>query len=145
MTQTTAADLKVTGTVTYTAVSATADAVVTYKAKIEARSTESISPACAMDTYGVTTLDAAGCAQIQEMLKAGDPETTVSCSLAAGNCDCRITIADMKMAQNFYTLTGSNVLESDDVTYDICVTGTTMLQKEPIAGNVSGVTRLQKK
>jgi hypothetical protein len=145
-TQTTAADVKVTGSLNY--MGAAPDTVAMYNATLTARSTESISPACAMEAFQVTTLDAAACTQIQTTIKNSDPElmaeTTVSCGLAGVNCDCRITIADLQMAQNFVTVTGSNIAEGSD-TYDFCVSGTTMTQKRLLAGNVSVVVTLAKK
>ena len=93
-----------------------------HNATVTTRSTESISPACATEAFQVTTLDAAACTQIQTTIKNSDPElmtiaeTTVSYSLIGANCDCRITIADVQMAQNFVTVTGSNIAESDSTT-----------------------------
>jgi hypothetical protein len=146
MAQTTAADLKVTGSLNY--MGAAPDTLVVYNATVTTRSTESISPACAMEAFQVTTLDAAACTQIQTTLKNLDPdlmaETTVSCSLAGANCDCRITIADVQMAQSFVTVTGPNIAEGDD-SYDFCISGTTMTQKRMLAGNVSAVVKLEKK
>jgi hypothetical protein len=147
MSQTTAADVKVTGSLNY--MGAAPDTLAVYNATVTTRSTESISPACATEAYGVTTLDAAACTQIQTTIKNSDPElmaeTTVSCSLAGTNCDCRITIADVQMAQNFVTVTGSNIVESDNTTYDFCISGTKMTQKHMLAGNVSAVVTLAKK
>jgi hypothetical protein len=141
-TQTTGADVSATGSAIYTAMTASADAVVIYNETTTARSTESISPACATESFGVTTLDASGCTQIQTMLKNNDPEKTVACSLSAGNCNCRVTLVHKKNVQNLFTMTGSNIVE--DTTYDICITGSTMLQKQTLAGTVSAVTRLTK-
>ena len=143
-TQTTGADVSATGSAMYTAATASADAVVIYNETTTERSTESISPACATDSYGVTTLDANGCAQIQTTLKNGDAEKTVACSLSGGNCDCRVTIMHVSKVQNLITITGSNIVESDDTTYDFCVTGNTMLQRQMLAGNVSAITHLEK-
>jgi len=144
-TQTTAADVKVTGSLTY--MGAAPDTLAVTNATVTSRSTESISPACAMEAFQVTTLDAAACTQIQTTLKNIDPElmaeTTVSCALAGANCDCKITIADVQMAQSFATVTGSSIMEND--TYDFCVSGTTMTQKRMVAGNVSAVVKLEKK
>jgi hypothetical protein len=147
MSATTAVDLKATGSVTY--MGTAPDTLVVYKTTVTMRSTESISPACATEAFAVTTLDAAACTQIATSLKNVDPdlaaETTVSCSLAGGNCDCRTTIADVQMEQKFITVTGSNILESDDQTYDFCINGTAMTQKQLLAGNVSAVARFTKK
>ena len=144
-TQTTAADVKVTGSLTY--MGAAPDTLVVYAATVTARSAETISPACATEAYQVTTLDAAACTQIQTTIKNSDPElmaeTTVSCSLVGANCDCKITIADVQMAQSFVTITGSSIMEND--TYDFCVSGTTMTQKRMVAGTVSVVVKLEKK
>jgi hypothetical protein len=142
--QTKTATLKGSGSATYMP-PVGGDGVVIYDAKLELRTTESISPACAADTYGVASLDAGGCAQIQTLLKGGDAETTVSCALASGNCDCTVTQAHVQMAQNLFTLAGSTITESDDSTYDICVNGTKMVQRENIAGNAFVVTTLTKK
>lgn len=142
--QTTKATLKGSGSVMYNAAT-TAYAVVIYNATLEEQTTESISAACAADSYGVTTLDAAGCTQIATTLKDGDPEVTVSCALVAGNCNCTATIVHVKKTQNLLTLTGSNIVENDDSTYDFCVTDTKMVQKETVAGNVSVVSTFTKK
>ena len=141
---TTGAALSATGTVMYTAAAAGADPVVIYKETMDERSTESISPACATEAYGVATLDAAGCTQVQTMLQTGDATKKVVCSLSGANCDCRITNMRPRMVQNLFTVTGSRIVESDDTAYDICITGSTMLQKQTRAGTVSSVTRLQK-
>ena len=79
-TQTTKATVKGSGSVMYVAAT-TADAIVIYDAKLEKQTTESISAACAADSYGVTTLDAAGCTQIATAIKDADPEATASCAL----------------------------------------------------------------
>jgi hypothetical protein len=146
MSQTTAADVQVTGSLTY--MGAAPDTLAVYNATVTTRTAESISPACATEAFQVTTLDAAACTQIQTTIKNSDvelmAETTVSCSLAGANCDCRITIADVQMAQNFVTVTGSNIAEGND-TYDFCISGTTMTQKRMLAGNVSAVVTLAKK
>jgi len=148
MSQTTAADVKVTGSLIY--MGAAPDIVAVYNATVTTRLAESISPACAMEAYQVTTLDAAACTQIQTAIKNIDPdpstiaETTVSCSLVGANCDCSIKIADLQMAQSFITITGSNIAEGND-TYDFCVSGTTMTQKRMVAGAVSVVVTLTKK
>jgi hypothetical protein len=142
--QTKTAALKGSGSAMYMAPTA-GDGVVVYDAKLELRTTESISPACAADSYGVATLDASGCTQIQTLLKGGDAGTTVTCAMAAGNCDCTVDVVELQMAQNLYTITGSNIVENDDSTYDFCVNGMTMVQKENIAGNVNVVTTFTKK
>jgi hypothetical protein len=142
--QTTGADVSATGTVTYMAPMAGLDPAVMYNATITLRTTESISPACAMEAYGVTTLDAAACTQLATLLKANDPERTLTCAMAGANCDCRLTYVHKKMGQNLYTITGSTISESDDSSYEFCVNGNTLTQKEAIAGNVSGITRLTK-
>lgn len=148
MSQTTAADVKVTGSLNY--MGAAPDTLAVYNATVTTRSTESISPACATEAFQIATLDAAACTQIQTAIKNLDPdpmtiaETTVSCSLVGANCDCSIKIADVQMAQNFVTVTGSNIAEGND-TYDFCVSGTTMTQKRMIAGAVSAVVTLAKK
>ena len=146
MSQTTAADVKVTGSLNY--MGAAPDTLVVYNATVTTRSTESISPACATEAFQIATLDAAACTQIQTAIKNSDAElmaeTTVSCALTGANCDCRITIADVQMAQNFVTVTGSNIAEGFD-TYDFCVNGTTMTQKRLIAGTASAVVKLEKK
>ena len=140
--------MKATGSLTY--MGAAPDTLAVYNATVTTRTAESISPACAMEAFQVTTLDAAACTQIQTTLKNIDPdlmaiaETTVSCSLVGANCDCRITIADVQMAQNFITVTGSNIVEGNE-TYDFCVSGTTMTQKRMVAGTVSAVVKLEKK
>jgi hypothetical protein len=145
-TQTKGANVTASGMVTYMAPVAGLDPAVTYSATIDLRSMESITPACAMQDYAVTTLDAAACTQIATALKAGDAETTVSCSMAGENCDCRITTIHKKMTQNLFTLTGSMISESggDNSTYEFCVNGNTMTQKETIVGTVSAITRLTK-
>ncbi len=143
--QTTGADVRVTGSVMYTAAAAGADPVVIYKGTTEERSTESVSPACAMDTYGVTTLDANGCTQIQTMLVNNDPAKKVTCGLSGVNCGCRVTIVRARNVQNLVTMTGSNIVESDDATYDVCVTGNAMVQRQTRAGNVGAITRMEKR
>ena len=145
-TQTTAADVKVTGSLNY--MGAAPDTLVVYNATVTTRSTESISPACAMEAFQVTTLDAAACTQIQTTIKNIDPTRCDGgddgqCGLTGANCDCRIKIADVQMAQNFVTVTGSTIMESDN--YDFCVSGTTMTQKRMVAGTVSAVVTLAKK
>ena len=79
------------------------------------------------------------------MLKAGDANTTVTCAMAAGNCDCTVDTVRLRQVQNLYTLTGSNITENDNSTYDICVNGSTMTQRENIAGTVNVVTTFTKK
>ena len=148
MSQTTAADVKVTGSLNY--MGAAPDTLAVYNATVTTRSTESISPACATEAFQIATLDAAACTQIQTAIKNLDPdpmtiaETTVTCSLVGTNCDCSVKIADVQMAQNFVTVTGSNIAEGFD-TYDFCVSGTTMTQKRLIAGTASAVVTLTKK
>jgi hypothetical protein len=143
-TQTKSAVLKGSGSAMYMMPTG-GDGVVVYDAKLEVQTKESISPACAADTYGVATLDASGCTQIQTVLKGGDADTTVSCAMAAGNCDCTMDIVSLQKAQNLYTIAGSNITESDDSTYDFCVNGMTMVQKENLVGNVNVVTTFTKK
>jgi hypothetical protein len=142
--QTKTAQAKGSGTANYMAPVA-GDGVVVYDAKLELRTTESISPACAADAWGVATLDATGCTQIQTAIKAGDANTTVTCAMAAGNCDCTVDQVTLQKAQNLYTLTGSNIVESDDSTYDICVNGMTMTQRQNIAGTVNVISTFTKK
>ena len=147
-TQTTAADVKATGSLIY--MGAAPDTLAVYNATVTTRTAESVSPACAMEAYQITTLDAAACTQLQTTFKNLDPdlmaiaETTVTCALAGANCDCRITIADRQMAQNFITVTGSNIAEGNE-SYDFCISGTTMTQKRMVAGNVSAIVTLEKK
>lgn len=143
-TQTTKATAKGSGSAMYVAAT-TADAIVIYDAKLERQTTESISAACAADSYGVTTLDAAGCTQIKTTIEADDPEATASCALASGNCNCSVTVMHVQKAQNLLTLTGSNIVENDDSTYDFCVTDTKMVQKETIGAGASIVSTFTKK
>jgi len=143
-TQTKTAQLKGSGSANYMA-PVSGEGVVVYDAKLELRTTESISPACAAASWDVATLDASGCAQIQTAIKGGDADTTVTCVMAAGNCDCTVDQVSLQKAQNLYTITGSNITESDDSTYDFCINGTTMTQRENIAGNVNVITTFTKK
>lgn len=142
--QTTGADLSRSGSATYKAATSDADAVVSYQSTTEEKAAESFSPDCAKDAYDITTLDANGCAQIQKTLQNGDAQKKVTCSLSGGNCDCRVTIVHTRKVQNMFTISDSTIVESDDSSYDFCVTGSTMIQRQKYSGNVNVITRMEK-
>jgi len=134
----TAADLSATGSVTYGAGS------VGYKRHSEVVESIEYTPACTAALTSGATLDATVCSQMQSNLNK-ESGTQATCTFAGGNCKCSATVSQLSPTGASYTVSGSTITESDGSAYDLCVTGTTMVQRELISGNVYAVTQLRKR
>ena len=115
----------VAGTLTYS------EGTVTRDVTGNATGTLSLSAACINDMMGVSSVDASVCSRIQSQLYSLSTSHG-TCNLAGASCNCSFTLSTPTAAPNgynTYTVSGSTITESDDKSYEFCVSGNSMSQK----------------
>jgi hypothetical protein len=145
-----AADYSACGN-TFTAASAALGGSVTYgtgeysfDATMEIVEVFAYTPACFSQISGGVALSAGVCSQLQQGLNS-EPGGKATCSYDGTNCSCQGTITYQNTTSGTYTISGSTIVEDSGTTYDYCIDGDTMSQREIIAGNAYGVTQMKKR
>jgi hypothetical protein len=72
------------------------------------------------------------------------PGTTATCTYAT-NCTCRTVASNADTTSGAFTISGSSITEDSGSSYDFCINGNTMIQRQQIEGNAYGVTQLKKR
>jgi hypothetical protein len=114
----------------------------TYDAKQQATETFAYTPACVSDLGGVT-LNASVCSSLAQGLNSHSG-VTATCSFAT-NCACRMVVADTNTTSGTYEVSGTTIDEDNGSSYDFCVSGNTMTQRQAIRGDAYGVVQLKKR
>jgi hypothetical protein len=127
---------RLTGSVTYKT------GTYTYDSVMEVSQTVAYTPACVLALAG-GTLSATVCSELEAGLN-DEPGTTATCTYAT-NCTCHATIVGTSTTSGTYTVNGSTISEDTGTSYEFCVTGDTMTQREQIVGSAYGVTDLKKR
>jgi hypothetical protein len=133
----TAASLAAAGSVTYAAGN------VSYTGNVEVSESLSYTSACVSAVSGGATLNASTCSQIQNNLN-NEPNTQSTCNFTTANCNCNTTVSNSPTSGTF-TASKSTITESNGSSYEFCVNGTTMNQRELISGNAYAVTQLRRR
>lgn len=113
-----------------------------YNSITGAAETIAYTPACVSALQG-NTLTASVCSSLEQNLNS-EPGTTATCTYAT-NCNCHSVISNVDTTSGTYTVSGSTITEDGGSSYDFCVSGNTMTQRQQIEGNAYGVTQLKKR
>jgi len=113
-----------------------------YNSITGAAETVAYTPACVSALEGVT-LTASVCSSLEQNLNM-EPGATATCTYAT-NCNCHSVISNTGTSSGTYTVSGSTITEDSGDSYDFCVSGNTMTQREQIEGNAYGITQLKKR
>jgi hypothetical protein len=134
----TAANLALAGSVTYGAGKFSFDATT---ALVESLA---YTPACVSALSSGVALSASVCGQMQQNLNK-ETGTKGNCTYTGTNCNCQATVTLPNTSSGTYTVSGSTIIESGGSSYDFCVNGDTMTQREAVEGNAYGVTQMKKR
>jgi hypothetical protein len=124
------------GWITYSAGNCTSDTIS------ESAETLAYTPACISALAG-TTLDASVCSSLEQSLNS-EPGTTATCTYAT-NCNCHSVVSNAGSSSATYTVSGSTITEDSGSSYDFCVSGNTMSQRQQIEGSAYVITQLKKR
>ncbi|HEX7508337.1 MAG TPA: hypothetical protein VF550_16295 [Polyangia bacterium] len=83
------------------------------------------------------------CSSLEQNLNS-QPGATATCTYAT-NCNCHSVVSNVNTTSGTYTISGSSITEDSGSSYDFCVSGNTMSQREQIEGNAYGITQMKKR
>jgi hypothetical protein len=132
-----AASVTLTGSVTYGA------GTYSYDAQSNVAETVTYTPKCYSSVSPGSTLSTSTCNGIQQALIL-DAGATASCTYAT-SCNCQLTVANVNTSSGTYQVSGSTITEDTGSSYDFCVNGNTMTQRELIEDNVYGISQMKKR
>ena len=107
-----------------------------------AAETVAYTPACVSALQG-NTLTASVCSSLEQNLN-NETGATATCTYAT-NCNCHSVISNADTTSGTYTVSGSTIIEDSGSSYDFCVSGNTMTQRQQMEGNAYGVAQLKKR
>jgi len=117
-------DLSIAGTVTYTS------GTVTYNMNNSVAFSMSFSSACISGMLNMSgTMNASLCSSLGTSL-TNSGTMTGTCSLSGSNCDCTISEKMTDSSSYPYSVSGSTITESGGDSYDFCVSGKTMSERQ---------------
>ena len=116
----------------------------TYDATLEEISTLSYSPACFSAASGGAALNASPCTQIRSNMN-DTADTQGSCCYNGTSCNCTMTTTHVNRDVNTLSISGSTISESDGTSYEFCINGSSMSQRESMGGSAYVVTGLTKR
>jgi hypothetical protein len=126
------------GSVTYSGGNAT------YDAKEELVSTLAYSPACVAAISSGATLSASVCTQVQSNLNA-ETNTKGNCSYDGSHCNCTMTVTNPDTVTHTFSVSGSTISESDGSSYQFCVNGSSMSQRQSVGGSTYIISQFSKR
>ena len=114
----------------------------TYNSINGAAETVVYTPAC-VSAIQSTTLTASVCSSLEQDLNS-ETGATATCTYAS-NCTCHSVISNVDTSSGTYTIGGSSITEDSGQSYEFCVSGNTMSQRQQIEGSAYGITQLKKR
>jgi hypothetical protein len=133
-----AAGVALGGSVTY------GDGKYTFDATMEIIQSFTYTPACVAQLSNGVALSAAVCSQLEQGLNR-ESGGKATCSYVGTNCDCEGTLTQTNDTSGSYSISGSTIIEDSGTTYQFCVEGASMSQREVVAGNVYGITQMTRR